>query len=207
MVKRSGLNVENVTSELTPAAKAANGGGREGHAKRTINRAIAGVYRFPPSQRGGADVTSLYSRATPSQHRILRAVEGAVRNAAHAHPDYLIDDKFARSVAKRAAGTLTAQWPEVLAASAKSSGTHGQALSELSVRGVRHPVNRAAGSQFGKGRERGASHVRRRSPLKILWGQLSQQMRAIKASGNVERELAFIDALRMVDALMKAEQP
>ena len=61
-------------------------------------------------------MTSLYNRATPSQKRILRIVEGAVKNAIDAHPGWNVPHNFARSVAKRAAGTLTAQWPDVLAA-------------------------------------------------------------------------------------------
>lgn len=59
-------------------------------------------------------MTTLYRRATPQQRRVLRIVEGAVRNAAHAH-GLTLPPRFARSVAKRAAGTLTAQWPDALA--------------------------------------------------------------------------------------------
>src|SRR5260370_35193289 len=57
----------------------------------------------------------LYKRASPAQRRILRVVEGAVLNAADAHGRPR-DRYIARSIAKRAAGTLTASWPEVLAA-------------------------------------------------------------------------------------------
>ena len=66
-------------------------------------------------------MASLYKRATPSQHFILRVVEGAVQNAQDAHPEMArIPPKFTRSIAKRATGTLTAQWPDVLAARALS---------------------------------------------------------------------------------------
>src|SRR5258708_36230971 len=47
----------------------------------------------------------------------MRAVEGAVLNVADAHGRPR-DRYIARSIAKRAAGTLTASWPEVLAARA-----------------------------------------------------------------------------------------
>src|SRR5580693_7620146 len=63
-------------------------------------------------------MSTLSNRATPSQLRMLRAIAGAVDNAAHAHKMEL-PNHFARSVAKRATGTLTAQWPDVLAAKAK----------------------------------------------------------------------------------------
>lgn len=61
-------------------------------------------------------MVSLYKRATPMQMRMLRIVEGAVLNTVHAHPEPREDlARFARGVAKRAVGTLTAQLPEVLA--------------------------------------------------------------------------------------------
>lgn len=50
------------------------------------------------------------------QQRMLRIVEGAVLNAYDAHPEPEQDmARFARGVAKRAVGTLSAQLPEVLA--------------------------------------------------------------------------------------------
>ena len=61
-------------------------------------------------------MSTLYNRATPLQQLMLRMVEGAVKNAADAHPDVYIPDWFARSVAKRAAGTLSAHFADVLAA-------------------------------------------------------------------------------------------
>lgn len=62
-------------------------------------------------------MTTLSKRATLRQARVLRMIEGAVKNALDAHPDYatMPRDKLARSIAKRAAGTLTAAWPDVLA--------------------------------------------------------------------------------------------
>ena len=61
-------------------------------------------------------MTTLANRATPRQHRVMRMIEGAVRNAAHAHPEWKIPAQAAASIAKRGAGTLTAGWPDVLAA-------------------------------------------------------------------------------------------
>jgi hypothetical protein len=63
-------------------------------------------------------MSSLYKRATPLQRRMLRIVAGAVINAHHAHAIHDISiERFARSVAKRAVGTLSAQMLEVLAGS------------------------------------------------------------------------------------------
>lgn len=51
-----------------------------------------------------------------------RAVEGAVRNALHGHPKWRVPEDFARSVAKRAAGTLMAHAGPSLLAPARRSG-------------------------------------------------------------------------------------
>lgn len=61
-------------------------------------------------------MSTLYKRATPLQKRMLRIIEGAVMNAHHAHAKRDISmERFARSVAKRAVGTLSAQMLDVLA--------------------------------------------------------------------------------------------
>lgn len=60
-------------------------------------------------------MATLYKRANPLQKRLLRIVEGAVKNTFDAHPEVEDKSRFARSVAKRAVGTLTAQFGEVLA--------------------------------------------------------------------------------------------
>ena len=60
-------------------------------------------------------MASLYKRANPMQARMIRIVEGAVKNAFDAHPEVEDKNKFARSVAKRAVGTLTSQLGDVLA--------------------------------------------------------------------------------------------
>lgn len=60
-------------------------------------------------------MASLYKRATPTQVRILRIIEGAIRNTMHAHPELVVSERHARSIAKRAAGTLSSQLGDVLA--------------------------------------------------------------------------------------------
>ena len=57
-------------------------------------------------------MSSLYVRANPMQARVLRIVDGAIRNAAHHHPEIIVSPQHRRSIAKRAAGTLTAAWPD-----------------------------------------------------------------------------------------------
>lgn len=140
-------------------------------------------------------MTSLYNRATPSQRRILRAVEGAVKNAADAHPEMLLTPRFARSVAKRAAGTLTAQWPDVLAAQ-----------SERSVSAAETPAGSggARTSQVLRGSKRGSQKLYSlRSPLRGLWKQFSIEVGEAKKAGQTERAETLIHVLKSIDGWLK----
>ena len=141
-------------------------------------------------------MTSLYNRATPSQARILRIVEGAVKNAADAHPTIEVSKRFARSVAKRAAGTLSAQWPEVLAASILLSETaNGERVRSLSS-------VRSQSLSMATGRR--ASQTARRSPLPFIIKQLSILAGQARKAGQTECLDALIDALRIVSAAHKS---
>lgn len=61
-------------------------------------------------------MVTLSKRSTEAQNQLFRIVEGAIENAIHAHPDWAIDPRFVHSISKRAVGTATAVWPELLAA-------------------------------------------------------------------------------------------
>lgn len=137
-------------------------------------------------------MSSLYTRATPSQARILRAVEGAVKNAADAHPEYRIDRRFCKSVAKRAAGTLTAQWPDVLAAGMPSEKAAGLLVGTGS---------RNLATQSPKGERRGVFQHNKRPPLVLLRAQIVKIMHTEKQAGDVGRVSALIDVLRMIAEL------
>lgn len=142
-------------------------------------------------------MASLYKRASPQQRRILRIVEGAVRNAAYSHPEFAITNYFARSIAKRAAGTLTAQWPDVLAARSLPSD-RADANSYLFAR--------PRDAKIDKRRGRGLSHPRRRqSPLRALWKVLSAQISPLRAAGKTERADAFVEILKMIAELQRPE--
>lgn len=132
--------------------------------------------------RAGAD--------NPDKRRVARAVSGAVRNAMHAHRGWKIDPRFAASIAKRAAGTLTAPKPDVLAARSASSD---QAV------GIASSAERPCASLGNNrtGHRRGAA-AKRRSPLPGLWRQISIMVGAAKRAGQDERAAALIDVLRMI---------
>jgi hypothetical protein len=146
-------------------------------------------------------MTSLYNRATPSQQRILRIVEGAVKNTCDAHAaDVRLPPRFARSVAKRAAGTLSAQWADVLAAKAPSGKARKAQLSTASEPNDAGTVSNAsvAANRLER-RGRVTSHlVERRDPIRILEKQIFSQMKQIKISGNIAKADAWIEVLRMI---------
>ncbi len=140
-------------------------------------------------------MATLYKRATPSQRRILRAVEGAVKNYADAHVDFPFTPRVARSIAKRAAGTLTAQWPDVLAArfarSERAEKTPGATIG-------------TPGSQTVKGSARGASQLSRRSPLIRIWKELSWRVGAARKARQTERAETLVEILRVVASIQRA---
>jgi hypothetical protein len=138
-------------------------------------------------------MTSLYNRASPSQARILRIIEGAVKNAAYAHPEYDVPKRFARSIAKRATGTLTAQWPEVLAA--KNREPSDKALGEIR-RSLAPPS-----AQVVKRQGRGASKFGRRSPLAALRRDVGIMASIARRAGQHERLEALADVLRLLAKL------
>ena len=141
-------------------------------------------------------MASLYNRATPPQARVLRIIEGAVHNAAHAHPEIKITPKFARGVAKRAAGTLTAQWPDVLAAPSK-------APSEKS--GARVNGRRRSGrSDLAKGEPRGGVTGSNRAPaINAVYLRIARLIAPAKAGGDPEAAEALRAAATALGTLIK----
>lgn len=135
-------------------------------------------------------MATLWSRATPSQYRMLRAIAGAVRNAAHAHRMDM-PKNFARSVAKRATGTLTAQWPDVLAATAnrRQEGLRDRLIS----RGPR-------GSDLSRGLSEGDGlRLLRLSPIRFVWKRYAAGMWKIKHKGTAEQYAAHVRVLKLLD--------
>lgn len=140
-------------------------------------------------------MASLYRRASPAQRAILRIVEGAVKNACDAHPHLAISPQHRRSIAKRAAGTLSAQWPEVLAAGNQSSGSDVGSLSSSPV----------TGRQTARRRPGGERSSTKRFPLRRLIAELARPIRDLKLTGQTERVEAMIEVLRIIHRLRMDE--
>jgi len=147
-------------------------------------------------------MVTLYKRATLSQRKILRMVEGAVKNAGHGHPDWMVTDSMARSIAKRAAGTLSSQLDAVLAVS--SPLEKGTPSDRAEVSPVARPGPRSA--QPAKPNERGASQVSRRSPLVLLQNRVWAMMFEARMMGRAESEQTCVEVLRIIADLRKSHE-
>lgn len=147
-------------------------------------------------------MSSLAKRASPPQRLVMRIVAGAVRNAAHAHPGWgNYDPRLAHSVAKRAAGTLTAQWREVLAVSGKASSD--------SDAGCKDPHHASVRSQPLRSRGRVSHSFPARALLRSLHRRLSIMAGEARRAGETERLVALIDVLRLIaheDELRRAKK-
>lgn len=138
-------------------------------------------------------MVSLYVRANPRQRKIFRIVEGSVRNTLHAHPDYQLPESAARSIAKRAAGTLTASWPEVLATPQSSERSEGKASVPSGPDSVGPAAQRI---------RRGPSNCLRRPPLFAkLYRELSWRTGEARYKGHSERAETLIEILRLIDRM------
>jgi len=141
-------------------------------------------------------MASLYKRASPSQVRILRIVEGAVKNAADAHPELDIRPHHRRSIAKRAAGTLTAQWPEVLAQASRPGSETGAPVSLI--------TGRRRASDFDMAFARRALRLAKHPPFRALISEIARPIRGLKETGQSERAQALIDVLKVIHYLLLA---
>lgn len=133
-------------------------------------------------------MATLAKRATPRQQLVMRMVAGAVMNAGHAHPAWKISPVMARSIAKRATGTLTANWPDVLAAPrALSESAASQSLTGGATSGTH--VNATGG---------GRASTRVRAPLAVLHGAIGSMAAEAKRTHQHDRAEALIDVLRLI---------
>jgi hypothetical protein len=154
-------------------------------------------------------MASLYKRATPFQERLLRAVEGAVHNAAHAHPEFLITDKFARSIAKRAAGTISAQMPGSLAGVTNRSGSATRSSKQPVQRTASHLLKAPSGSTHSASRAKGGvtSVVKRHSLIPELVKQLSIKTGEARRAKRFERVDSLVEVLILIDKLTQGPLP
>ncbi len=124
-------------------------------------------------------------------HRLLfRAIEGAYNNARAAHPKWEADPRLARSVAKRAAGTLTAITRQALASVPPKSETTDVASSRASGERTAPSPTRIRASDLWFAR---AEWRRVRKTLHDLASDATRK-------GDMPRALALREAASLCDA-------
>jgi len=133
----------------------------------------------------------------PSQRRIFKAIVGAHKNACDGHRDkWTYDETYARSVAKRATGTLTSQWSVLAAPSPSDQAAGGAPPLRPHVAASPWGVRRAGGRRC----QTAWREPRRRSPLKFLQNRIGCLAGEARRAGNTERELALVEVLRLIGA-------
>lgn len=131
-------------------------------------------------------MSSLYRRASGPQSRMLKIISGAVMNAAHAHRMASIDERFARSASKRAVGTISAQWRELLATP--------QASSRADVRDCNRVHNEAKHIKPRGGRRAGGADPR----ISRVIREVSRLIRPARDAGHQERAAALVEVMKII---------
>lgn len=131
-------------------------------------------------------------RISQAHEKIFRAVEGAVYNTACGHPKWKLTSEMARSIAKRATGTLTANWPDVLAAHAKPSDP----ANDPTLGG--HWPPRRHGRHNGGRKKRVRRPTTMHPHFRSLWKKLGIMAGKAKREGKTEREEALVEVLRLI---------
>src|SRR6185437_1437605 len=140
-------------------------------------------------------MTTLYKRASPQQAQALRIIAGAVLNTNDAHPGKYqgIDARFARSVAKRATGTLFAQMADVLAVGiSRPSEADGGQLAAPVRAGDSCTISGKRSAQLGSRSERASE---RDESLALIKRAEDAVRRLAHYASPQERAEAFIEAL------------
>lgn len=117
----------------------------------------------------------------------FNAVAGAVRNVLDGHPKWIVPQNFARSVAKRAAGTLMAHAGPSLLASARRSGQRQRLRATSAASG---------GGAFSRDQGRLLSRIHR---------ELTIATTAAHKAKDEERFFALVTAARLIKREIQRE--
>jgi hypothetical protein len=140
-------------------------------------------------------------------------IEGACRNAAHAHPHLgkVLDDKLARGIAKRAAGCISSQWADVLSVPLRARSEGGsEQTRDQTAGGGNVVVNVAAVGSAGirvTSRSVAPLVTEWRDPLLVLHRAIGNAVGKARRSGESEREEALIDVLRLIAEATESPDP
>ena len=153
-------------------------------------------------------MTTLYKRASPGQAQALRIIAGAVLNTHDAHPGkYRIDARFARGVAKRAVGTLSAQLADTLAAGiSRPSETDGGHHLTPSQAGDTLRISGKRPAQYDSRSMRASESESSLALIKRAEKALRRLVNPARANGQQERADALIEALTVMGRLQKTAE-
>ena len=140
-------------------------------------------------------MSTLAKRANGPQMRMLRIVTGAVLNTAHAHPNKLPDERFARGVAKRAVGTISSQWADLLA----TGDVPPSGKAPITCR------NRRSRRKATNGDGGGSDSVAGR-PISKFCANLGKMVKPFRMAGDTEAANAVIAAISALAPLARREQ-
>jgi hypothetical protein len=128
------------------------------------------------------------------RHSVLyNVISGAVKNTLDGHPNWIVPRHFARSIAKRAAGTLAGMNPGVALAAARQSGQRKRLrMMTASVNGLYQPILK------------GAAHVPMDARLlKFCQYAIEKRIADAKKSGDHARYISLCTAARIVKQELK----
>lgn len=128
------------------------------------------------------------------RHSVLyNVISGAVKNTVDGHPDWVVPRDFARSVAKRAAGTLAGMNPGVALAAARQSGQRKRLrMMTASENGLHSPIFK------------GAAHFTMDARLlKFCQYAIEKRIANAKKSGDHARYISLCTAARIIKQELK----
>jgi len=154
-------------------------------------------------------MTTLINRASLPQRRIYRIIDGAVRQAAKAHPENKITPLFAGQVAKRGAGTLAAAaWPSSAFAAPKGAVNDGAVLTiGKTAPAPSGQAGRRSASRSGLSSGRGPHQPQVRPPLARLHTRVGRMIANAKRAGNQDVAATLIEVARLIRRELDATRP
>lgn len=148
---------------------------------------------------------TLSKRATLNQRKLLRVIEGSCKNASDAHPDRAISKSMARSVAKRAVGTISALMPDLLVA-ARTPSSNGVPVGLCPASqhfGHTKPCPECSRrSQYVKIMAKRGGGLKQVGPFRSLLRSLSSELGNLKKTDPIRAQI-HIDLLRQISAEMR----
>ena len=122
-------------------------------------------------------------KKTPAKAKVGTIIGGAIDNALHAHPNFKMDMDLKESIIKRAVGTLTSQWPDVLAIS--------KATVVTIVKKRKKPNNKKRRQHELREMSKPPYHY----VLTVLLGYMIEEA---KKEGKMEKVEAFIEVVKLL---------